>query len=160
MFSLTKKTDYALLALCCLALEADGTSMNAKAIAERYSIPVELLAKILQQLTKRNLVDSTSGPTGGYRLSRQPDKISVADVMYAVEGQPALLQCLKGAGDECSQFATCTIRHPMEIVQNRLARVLEDTTIQDLILSESGLVTVDRKGSKHSRDSEQSIAAN
>lgn len=135
MFSLTKKTDYALLALCGLACEPSGRALNTKVIAERYHIPGELLAKILQQLARRELVVSTSGPTGGYRLARDPMDITVSDVMNAVDGRPALVQCFKSGRDACNQFDTCTIRNPMGLVQRRMARVLAETTLRDLVLS-------------------------
>ncbi|HEY3268362.1 MAG TPA: Rrf2 family transcriptional regulator [Armatimonadota bacterium] len=135
MFSLTKKTDYALIALCGLAQEPDQRALNTKVLAERYSIPPELLAKILQQLARKALVTSTSGPTGGYRLARRAADISVADVMNAVDGRPALVQCFKAGKDECTQFHTCTIRHPMALVQRRMAEVLTETTLLDLVLS-------------------------
>jgi len=135
MFSLTKKTDYALLALCCLAQEPDGLALNTKVIAERYRIPPELLAKILQQMARKGLVSSSSGPTGGYRLAVDPGALSVADVMNAVDGRPALVQCFKSGRDACSQFDTCTIRNPMGLVQRRMAQVLGETPLMDLVLS-------------------------
>lgn len=135
MFSLTKKTDYALLALCGLACEPDGRALNTKVIAERYRIPAELLAKILQQLVRRELVISTSGPAGGYRLARNPSQISVGDVMDAVDGRPALVQCFRSDRDTCNQFETCTIRSPLGLVQKRMADVLHETTLYDLVLS-------------------------
>ena len=152
MFSLTKKTDYALLALSCLAAEPEGRPLNAKMIAERFSIPVELLAKILQQLARRELVDSTSGPTGGYRLAKTPQDISVSDVMNAVDGRPALLQCFKGDREPCTQFDTCTIRNPMGVVQRRLARVLDETSLHDLTQPDPELFTVGPLGSFRKED--------
>lgn len=135
MFSLTKKTDYALLALCGLAREPQGRALNTKVIADRYHIPPELLAKILQQLARKRLVVSTSGPTGGYRLARRPIEITVKDVVDAVDGQAALVQCFREGHDGCVQFATCTIRSPLELVQKRMAEVLNETTMHDLVLS-------------------------
>jgi Rrf2 family protein len=135
VFSLTKKTDYALLALCGLAREPGGRAVNTKVLAEKYRIPPELLAKILQQLARRSLVVSTSGPTGGYRLSRSPMEINVNDVMEAVDGRPAIVQCFKSGQTACTQFETCTIRNPLELVQQRMAMVLNETTLYDLVLS-------------------------
>jgi Rrf2 family protein len=136
MFSLTKKTDYALLALCCLDQEPEGRPLNTKVIAERYRIPMELLAKILQQLARKGLVISTSGPAGGYRLARPAEEITVANVMNAVDGRPAIVLCFKSGRDACQQFETCTIRSPMALVQRRLAKVLNETTIRDLLTPE------------------------
>jgi Rrf2 family protein len=146
MFSLTKKTDYALIALCCLAQEPEGRPMNTKVIAERYHIPGELLAKILQQLAREAVVTSTSGPTGGYQLARPAREISVSDVIRAVDGQPAIVQCFKG-GAACDQFATCTIRNPMEMVQQRMAQVLDEMTVRDLVLASTGTHSLQPAGS-------------
>lgn len=147
MFSLTKKTDYALLALCGLAEETDGVPLNTKYLAERYRIPSELLAKILQQLARKGLVTSTSGPTGGYRLAVDPRTLSVADVMNAVDGRPALVQCFKSGRESCVQFDTCTIRNPMGLVQRRMAQVLGETTLMDLVMSTRETSTVGSVGS-------------
>lgn len=137
MFSLTKKTDYALLALTCLGLEPGGRALNTKVIAERYQIPAELLAKILQQLARRGLVESSAGPTGGYRLALSASEITVADVMNAVDGRPALVQCFKNGRTACSQFECCTIRNPLALVQRRLSKVLGETTLRDLVNAEA-----------------------
>lgn len=155
MFSLTKKTDYALIALACLAKEPDGRPVNTKVIAERYQLPVELLAKILQQLARRRLVDSTSGPTGGYRLARRPAEISVSDVMNAVDGRPALVQCFKNGRNACNQFDTCTIRNPMGLVQRRMGQVLSETTLQDLVIETDDFYQVEPLGTFHRQDQEQ-----
>jgi Rrf2 family protein len=137
VFSLTKKTDYALLALTCLGLEPAGRALNTKVIAERYQIPSELLAKILQQLARRGLVESSAGPTGGYRLALAASEITVADVMNAVDGRPALVQCFKNGRTACSQFECCTIRNPLALVQRRLSKVLRETTLRDLVNAEA-----------------------
>jgi len=159
MFSLTKKTDYALIALCCLAQEASGQPVNTKLIAERYHIPSELLAKILQQLAREGVVTSTSGPTGGYQLARGAREISVSDVIRAVDGQPAIVQCFKG-GTPCDQFATCTIRNPMEMVQERMARVLDEMTIRDLVIASMETHTVQPVGSfRRARSAEETAKA-
>lgn len=159
MFSLTKKTDYALLALTCLGLEPGGRALNTKVIAERYQIPAELLAKILQQLARRGLVESSSGPTGGYRLALAPSSITVADVMNAVDGRPALVQCFKNGRSACSQFENCTIRNPMALVQRRLAAVLRETTLHDLVNAETGVHSLAPSGEFRRVRGESSLTA-
>ena len=86
MLRLSKKTDYALIALKALVLSERGTSCSAREIAARYNIPVELMAKVLQRLSRRGLLESHKGTSGGYRLSRQASRISVADVIGALLG--------------------------------------------------------------------------
>src|SRR5215510_2906066 len=86
MFRLSKKTDYALLALQYLASPGEPGDISARAIAERFEIPPELLAKILQRLSRDGLIVAHKGVNGGYRLARSPDAISIADVAHAADG--------------------------------------------------------------------------
>ena len=102
MLSLSKKTDYALLALCYLTQSGTDRAVNTKEIAEQYDIPLELLAKILQKLAKYKLVTSIAGPTGGYRLARTPEAISIGAVIEAIDGPPAIVHCMKQEGDRKS----------------------------------------------------------
>ena len=91
MLRLSKKADYALMAMTHLALKAGSSS--AREIAEQYDIPIELLAKVLQRLTRRGLLTSQQGTRGGYQLSRTADAISVADVIQAIDGPVAVTAC-------------------------------------------------------------------
>lgn len=84
MLRLSKKTDYALLALQHLDSEDAAGVASARAIAERFGIPLDLLAKILQQLAHRGLVAAHKGTHGGYYLARPTDAISIADVVEAI----------------------------------------------------------------------------
>ena len=83
MLRLSKKADYALMAMKHLA-DASHGSASAREIAECYDIPLELLAKVLQQLTHRGLLVSHMGIRGGYHLARPTIAISVADIIEAI----------------------------------------------------------------------------
>ncbi len=86
MITFSKRTDYGLIALSHLAYQEDGEATNAKTIAQKYGIPPELLAKTMQLLAKKEIVESKNGPKGGYVLSRRPESISVFEVIQAIEG--------------------------------------------------------------------------
>ena len=77
MLKLTKKADYALMAMKHLALRGDLGSSSTREMAEQYDIPIELLAKVLQRLVRRGLLASHQGTRGGYQLARTPARISV-----------------------------------------------------------------------------------
>src|SRR5689334_4417499 len=114
MLRLSKKADYALMAMKHLALRGDrGTSGSASAreIAEQYDIPIELLAKVLQRLVRSGLLASHQGTRGGYQLARMPGQISVADVIQAIEGPVTVTACSTDEGT-CEQFAKCNVRDP------------------------------------------------
>jgi len=131
MLRLSKKTDYALLALQHLGSEGASGVASARAIAERFGIPLELLAKILQQLAHHGLVAAHKGIHGGYYLARPADAISIADVVEAINGPMTLTAC-SPADMRCEQFAACTVRDPLWQIRERIVSVLQATTIADV----------------------------
>ncbi len=132
MLKLTKKVDYALLALHHMGYLSVGPLANAKEIAETYQIPVEMLAKILQTLSRADIIASENGPKGGYALSRLPEHISVAEIIQAVEGPIGIADCVTDGGSPCMQEDTCTIRTPIEQIQQRIRALLSDMSVADM----------------------------
>mgnify|MGYP003577332095 CR=1 FL=1 len=128
MLRFSKKADYALLALQFLATGGDA---SARAIAERYDIPVELLAKVLQHLARLGFVAAHKGSHGGYHLARPTSSISVAEVVQAIDGPFAVTACAPG-DERCAQFATCTVRDPLWRLKNRILSVLQTTTLAEI----------------------------
>ena len=133
MLGFSKRTDYALMALSCLASEEEGEATNSRTIASRYGIPSELLAKTMQLLARGGIVDSRNGPKGGYVLARPPESVTIAEVIRAIEGPIVLAHCQEGEAAECDQYEKCPIFHPMERIQQRVAGLLESMTLMDMI---------------------------
>ena len=131
MLRLSKKTDYALIALKDLASSPEGSSSSAREIAARYKIPVELMAKVLQRLAKRGLLASHHGKRGGYDLARPATMISVADVIQAVDGPVAVTAC-SDIDESCEQYSTCNVRDPLWRLKDRIVRTLAEFTIDEL----------------------------
>jgi Rrf2 family protein len=131
MLRLSKKADYALMAMKHLAQRSDRGSSSAREIAERYDIPIELMAKVLQRLVRRGLLDSQQGTRGGYQLSRGATEISVADVIQAIDGPVTVTAC--STDDQtCEQFSRCNVRHPLQRVRERILTALGECTIAEL----------------------------
>lgn len=82
----SRSTEYAIRALIPLAQVTDGSFTMVKTLAEQESIPPHYLAKILQQLARKGLVRSNKGPMGGFQLSMPPERISLLDIVLALEG--------------------------------------------------------------------------
>src|SRR5438067_3901461 len=134
MLRLSKKADYALMAMKHLALRGDRSShatASAREIAELYDIPIELMAKVLQRLVRRGLLASHQGTRGGYQLARMPGQISVADVIQAIDGPVTVTAC--STDDvQCEQFAKCNVRDPLWRVRERILSALGECTIAEL----------------------------
>jgi Rrf2 family protein len=133
MFKLSKKTEYALLALQYIASLESGRVATVKEIAENKMIPQPLLAKILQQLVKSELIQSVQGSHGGYALSRSAGDITLAQMMEAIEGPLTIIDC---ADDHhlCERDETCTLKSSLNPLQQQLSGYLHRVTLADVAM--------------------------
>jgi Rrf2 family protein len=132
MLRLTKKADYGLMALKYLAEHPDEASLSAKDIAEAYHIPPQLLAKILQKLAREGLLRSHAGMNGGYTLSREPQNITVFEVIRIIDGPLFITSCVTVSGI-CDLTSSCTIKEPLARVNDTISDVLKKIRISDLV---------------------------
>jgi Rrf2 family protein len=138
LLKLTKKADYGLIALRHLA--SIQSTASAKDIADAYHLPVPLLAKVLQQLTKAKILHSVAGANGGYGLARDPHRISALEVIRAIDGPVILTHCFTEHG-VCDQSENCTVREPLRRVHEAILELLNGFTITDLAESPSVRLT-------------------
>ena len=150
MLRLSKKAEYALMALKDLALRPEAEAASAREIAERYGIPVEVMAKVLQRLARQHLLVSQHGTHGGYLLGRLASRISVADAIEAIDGPVTITVC-STADDDCDQYATCNIRDPLWRIKDQIVRALTSYSLQAFAADEPPLVPI----SINSRSSEE-----
>lgn len=131
MLRLSKKADYALMAMKHLAIRPDAPSASAREIAEQYDIPIELMAKVLQQLARRGLLTSHQGTRGGYRLARSSGSISVADIIQAIDGPLTVTACSTEA-ENCGQYSKCSVRDPLWRIKDRILSALATCSLQEI----------------------------
>lgn len=132
MLRLSKKADYALIAMKHLARKTSGgPSTSAREIAEQYDIPIELMAKVLQRLVRTGLLVSTQGTRGGYTLSRPSPTISVADIIQAIDGPVTVTACSTQKSD-CEQYGKCNIRDPLWQIRERIVAALGTVTLAEM----------------------------
>jgi Rrf2 family protein len=131
MLRLSKKADYALIAMKHLAMKRDAVSTSAREIAEHYDIPIELMAKVLQRLVRTGLLTSHQGTRGGYTLSRASAAISVADVIQAIDGPFTVTSC-STEDNTCEQFGKCSIRDPLWRIRERILSALGTVSLAEM----------------------------
>jgi Rrf2 family protein len=140
MLRLSKKADYALIAMKHLAQKAEAPrregvagaqSTSAREIAEQYDIPIELLAKVLQRLVRTGLLVSTQGTRGGYTLSRPPKSINVVDVVQAIDGPFTVTACSTEKID-CEQYSKCSVRDSLWQIRERIVAALGTVTLSEM----------------------------
>ena len=135
MLRFTKRADYGLMSIHYIASHGDEGAVSAKRIAEDLHIPPERLAKILQRLAKKQLIESHNGPKGGYVLTRAPKDITVGQVVRALEGPVRIVSCMV-ENDDCPQFSRCNLRRPVEKIQTSISHVLDAMTLAELVRSD------------------------
>ena len=132
MLRLSKKADYALMAMKHLARKPDASaSTSAREIAEQYDIPIELMAKVLQRLARSGLLTSHQGTRGGYTLSRETASISVADIIQAIDGPLTVTACSTD-DEQCEQFMKCNIRDPLWKIKDRILSALAECSLTEI----------------------------
>jgi Rrf2 family protein len=126
-------TGYALRALS--ALPEDGTFSLAKDLASNLELPGPYLAKILQGLVAADLLESVRGPRGGFRLTRPSHRITVGEVVTALEGPDALEGCIMGF-PACGCDHPCPLHEAWAAVKAQVSSSMTEATIRDLQLME------------------------
>jgi len=130
MLKLTKKIEYGLIALQHMQSKPQNEITSAKEVAENFDLPASLLAKVLQQLAKHNIIEPIQGPGGGYRISKPLEQIKLNDFIEIIEGPVGLVDCLRDP--DCSQMGTCNIRVPIERINNTIKNLFSNMTLADL----------------------------
>ena len=141
MFRLSKLTDYGIVILAELARRSShGESaeapegslrLNARELAEHVDLPLPVVSKVLKALTRANILESQRGTKGGYSLAREPEELSVAEMIAALDGPLALTQCSQGPAI-CDLEATCSIRNPWLVINHVVQNSLAGITLADL----------------------------
>jgi len=129
MLKLTKKADYGLISLKHLATRPGSSS--AKEISDTYGLPLPLLSKVLQKLTRSKFLASEHGTNGGYRLARDPWTITALEVIRSIDGPVFLTSCYTETGS-CGVSSKCNIREPLRKVHEGIQTLLQNMTIADM----------------------------
>lgn len=141
MLRLNKLTDYAVVALTRMAGAPEET-FTAPRLSGETAVPVPTVAKLMKQLNKSGLVSSQRGASGGYTLSRAPERITVAEVIEAMEGPISLTACVEGADDSCSVVALCPMSGNWNKVNRVIHQALKELTLADMMPEEIDFVAL------------------
>jgi Rrf2 family protein len=135
MIRISTRGRYALRAMVDLAQHDDDSPVGRQDIADRQAISADYLAQLFRHLQSAGLVEGVKGPGGGYRLARAPQRIHALDVVQAVEGPIALVQCVEDCPDRvpaCNRVDHCVTHLLWERLSQTVADALASVTLQDL----------------------------
>lgn len=127
-------TDYAFRVILHLAELPEGELANSQSIAEQQNIPTGFLQKIMRSLTQGELVKSYRGVDGGFVLARPAEKISLLDVIEAMEGPLDLQRCLK-QDSACSKGCAvkCPVHASLAVIQANFTQALDEVNFAGLV---------------------------
>jgi Rrf2 family protein len=131
MMELTRKGEYAIRGIVYLAKQTPGKVILVSEVAEATGVPQTFLAKIFQSFAKLGLVNSFRGTGGGFLLGRPAAKITLRQVVEAVEGPIIPNRCLSDDGG-CERESECTVHPVWRKVQGEIAAILDGVTLEDL----------------------------
>jgi Rrf2 family iron-sulfur cluster assembly transcriptional regulator len=140
---LTTKGRFAVTAMLDLALRHQHGPVTLAGIGARQSISLSYLEQLFGKLRRHALVQSVRGPGGGYRLARPSEKVSVADIILAVDEPLDATQC--GGMENCREDSRCMTHDLWARLNEKLHEYLHSVTLQDLVneqLAKNGNVTV------------------
>ncbi len=132
----SKTLDYAVRSLTYMGNDP-VLKRSMKEISEHQHIPLSYLAKIMRRLVKKGIVRSMVGPDGGYALRRSPKEIKLRDVYEAIEGEIRMVDCMD-RDNICVFYDSCTQLPVWDKVQMSMIKILEDTTLQDMLSKSRG----------------------
>lgn len=130
MLRMSRLTDYGTVVLAHLASN-DSTCVSAAEVAQVSGIALPTVSKLLKSLAKAELVRSTRGAHGGYRLARQPQKISAVEVIDALEGPVSITEC-SSSNSHCDYEHNCNVGNAWQRINIAIRRALDDISLADL----------------------------
>jgi Rrf2 family cysteine metabolism transcriptional repressor len=128
----SRRTDYATRALLALALDGGGP-MKLEELARRTGAPQSVLEQLMPTLRTAGIVRSERGPSGGYRLNKTPEEITLERVVRLFQGQLAPIgYATRSHPDTCPKFVADSLRDTWGEVRDATIEILEQTTFADL----------------------------
>ena len=133
---ISKTAEYALRAIACLAADAERP-LSADVLAEKTKVPRRYLTRVMQDLAAERLVDSRSGPGGGYVLAQAPDKLTILAVINAVSPLERIKSCPLGLE---SHTSLCPLHAELDRAYAATEAAFAAVTIKQLLESTSPVV--------------------
>ncbi len=133
---------YGIQAMICIAkISSIEENIELSKIAGEYDIPKHFLSKILQQLVKGKLLNSTKGPSGGYKLTRHPDEITLIEIVEIIDGLDVFYECGMGF-KRCNDEDPCPFHDDYKRVRNKVKELFDTKTLGELSKSSDSSDTI------------------
>lgn len=132
MFRMAKLTDYGIVLLTHFARHPEREALNARELALDTRLPLPTVGKLLKELVHGGLLTSHRGIKGGYSLARDPERISMAAIIAALEGPIAITECNTDHAGLCEHESGCAVRTNWQVVNHAIKEALERVTLAEM----------------------------
>ena len=130
MLKLSKTIEYALISINHINQCDEDMPISVKKISKKYNIPFELLAKILQKLSKAKILKAIQGPKGGYKLNEKYKNFTLIQLIEILEGPFGITGCL--TDHNCEQISRCNIITPVERINSQVYKVFNQIKLNEI----------------------------
>ena len=131
MIRITRETDYGIVLMTTMARDATPP-YSAAALSKQRSLPLPMVSKILKALARAGLLLSQRGALGGYSLARQPEEISAADIIDALEGPIAITECSTADLHACLHEENCAVSGHWHRINGAIREALKNISLLEL----------------------------
>lgn len=129
---LTKSSIYGLRASILLTQKGVGNNyITIRELSEELNISFHFLTKILQQLSKSEILESFKGPNGGVRLAKPPNKITLKDIVTSIDIKYRILNCPLGMPG-CGELSPCPLQQEWQNFKFKIEKMMTEVTLEDL----------------------------
>jgi FeS assembly SUF system regulator len=132
MLRVSREVDLGIVLMVRMATLEPGEVTTARELAEGSSLTLPMTSKVLKGLCRNGLLLSHLGARGGYSLAREPERISVADILVALEGPIALTNCIESSPRDCDQENVCQIKGNWQLINRRVQDTLAAISLAEM----------------------------
>jgi len=143
MIRVSKLADYGILLMTWLAWRkarpVQGEERRSAAdLARETGLPAPTVSKLLRLLSRAHLLTAQRGAQGGYVLAREPARISVSDIIAAIEGPIALMDCLSDSSPDCDVQSLCPTRTNWDRINQAIRSALASISLEEMATPQRG----------------------
>ena len=144
MIKINRKVEYALMVLKLMKEKGPGELTTAREVCDRFELPFDTTAKVMQQMNGADFLHSHKGVKGGYTLARELSSISYIELAELIEGKSFMMDCHEGP---CDLIHTCNISQPIKRLNDYLINIFSSLTLHEL-LADDNLLALKRTPEK------------
>jgi Rrf2 family protein len=144
MIKINRKVEYALMVLKLMKEKGPSELTTAREVCDRFELPFDTTAKVMQQMNGADFLHSHKGVKGGYTLARELSSISYIELAELIEGKSFMMDCHEGP---CDLIHTCNISQPIKRLNDYLINIFSSLTLHEL-LADDNLLALKRTPEK------------